>query len=218
MRAALIAALALAGAGCLAGLDEGPLTRGSDMARPADLALPLVMDGGILPCDDFAQDAVGPLAAGWREIAGKWQVVQEGSGHGLQQLGMPGGLSIAAEGGGGWHNLDVTATVDNAGGTTDCVMARLTDPGNYYALCLKQLSTWVLVEKVDTLEYDADSGTRDGSAMTAQLELSLVDTTLTASIDGKVVSTVTDGRLDHGLAGVGSRGVSVFTRVCVNLK
>jgi hypothetical protein len=210
-------ALCLACAGCLAGLDEKPLTSGFDMARPLDLALPLVLDGGVLPCDDFSRDPAGPIAAGWSAMAGTWTVVGFGGGHAMGQQGIPGGLSIAAEGGAGWRDLAVTATVENAAGALDCVMARLQDANNYYALCLLGRTEWSITTRVGGISYSAANGTRASNLAEAKLGLDVTGSTLTAMIDGSAVGTASDGRLDHGLVGIATQGASVFPQVCVAL-
>jgi hypothetical protein len=215
---ALSLAICLACAGCLAGLDERPLTSGFDMARPVDLALPLVLDGGVLPCDDFASDPVGPIAAGWSSLVGIWTVVPFGAGHSLGQQGLPGGLSIATEGGAGWRDLTVNATVENAAGALDCVLARVQDQDNYYALCLLQRTEWSITTRVGGISYTALSGTRASNQAEAMLSLDVTGPTLAAMIDGSAVGTATDSRLDHGLVGIATQGASVFPQVCVNLR
>lgn len=209
MRLAIAAALC-ACAGCLSGLDEGPLTNGnrSDFAQQAD--------GGFAPCDDFSNDRPGVPPSGWNQLVGMWSVVQVASGHALAQIGAPDNVLNIIREGQNWQNLDVTASVDT-GGTTDCVLARLLDAGNYYALCLANRTAWTLEAHVGGVATILDQGTHDPGSGSYTLDLKVIASQLTGSISGFPVTTQSDSQIDRGAVGVGTRGLSDFPKVCVDL-
>lgn len=228
-RAAVIGLFALSGAGCLVGFDANRLTGGGRDAvdlggttaagAPADLGL-------AAGCIDFASSTPGLALPNWIDGRGTWRVIMMAQGKVLAQTTASTSRDdrfSAWQMGQDYTDATVSA-VATVGEASDmnCVLARVQDVSNYYALCLHDVGghsstpghQWRLLRMSADVANELASG--DVTVTSSHtFALRVQGATLTATVDGDVKPAVTDASYTQGSLGVSTDVEGDFTSLCM---
>ncbi len=239
---AVIGLNVLFASGCLIGFDSSRLTGGGETgsggnhggaSAPADM-LPAPADMGGVPvasaCDDLSPYMPGAQLTDWVQNKGSWIVTMMAQGKVLIQTTSSTSRHdrfVAWRGGKDVADVTVSSVALLDGNPTDvnCVLARVADAANYYALCVEnvgghmgpQMRQWTIDSVVGGTETSLASATIP-IAPSHVLSLKVQGTTLTATVDGDTKPPVSDGALAHGFVGVSTDNGGGFFNLCTGTK
>lgn len=166
--------------------------------------------GSTLFSDSFESDSLGSAPTGWTLTSGTWMVeADSSSGSGsqaLRQITSPEASSYLSAGSPGWTDYTLFAQVKPANGSglngTYNLMGRYTDANNHYSLILKNGDEWWLGYKQGGNWTTLANGTfAYNASQWYTFALSFSGSHITASINGKVLASVTDSTFSHGAIG-----------------
>jgi len=207
--------------------DGGTATGGNPAAGDMLTAPAPVADLGTSSlCFDFSTYSAGDAIPDWTDGRGTWRIMDMPAGHALGQTDASnsfGDRFVTWNGTHDWADATVSTVARLADQTNEnCVVTRLQDASNFYALCLTNgLSfnspgpAWRLKRVVDDFERTLASGSIDGSAAPHTLTLRAQGSTLTPSIDGATYGSFHDSTFVHGAMGLGTDVAGVFTLMCM---
>lgn len=168
--------------------------------------------------DTFESDPLGSFPANWTHLSGAWSVQEDGS-HVLEQVAP----TITTEkevsaGSTSWTDyvlqVDVKPGFTKLNGVTE-LMARFTDPDNYYSLLLSNINRWSLGKKVSGVWTLLAQGTYTPISRFYSAALSVQGTTISASLNGTTLASQTDASLMSGMIAFGTNVMSKFDNVSV---
>lgn len=171
-----------------------------------------------LLAQDFEAEAPGGLPIGWTAAAGTWAVAQDTS-QVLQRTDTSTSLKgIVATGAASWADytvrVDARPGANNPSGMLE-IMARYADANNHYGLLMQQGSQWYLGKKVAGVWIDLASGTFAYNTGWHTLSLTAQGTTLSATVDGASLATVTDTTFATGAIALSAKATAAFDTVSV---
>jgi hypothetical protein len=128
---------------------------------------------------------------------------------------------VAWQGGTDYADVSINATATLAMTNVNCVLVRVQDASNYYALCMNDLGgrngppaqEWRLYLTSAGTDTQLGSGTI-ATTDSHTLSLRVQGSTLYPSVDGESKLPVTDGTLSHGAVGVRTDDQGGFTTLC----
>lgn len=228
-RVIVVGLLGLSGSGCLIGFDADRLTSGKDAApagttdAPADMASTTAPNGA--SCDDFSAYMPGTALPNWVDGRGTWRVIMNAQGKVLAQT--TDGTSrndrfVAWLGGKDYTDSSISAVATLSDMTDmNCVLVRLQDAMNYYALCVADVGgrnrpsshEW----RLNLMSAGVETRLASAALTTTgahTLALRAQGSTLTASVDGAAKPALTDPTFTHGAIGVSTDDYGGFTSLC----
>jgi hypothetical protein len=231
LRAVVVGLIGLSGTGCLIGFDAGRLTGGAadgGSASPgtAGSDSPGAGDMSHSPtsCDDFSGYTPGMPLPNWVDGRGTWRVLMMAQGKMLAQTTSPTSRSdrfVAWQAGKDYTDASISAVATLCDQTDmNCVLARVQDATNYYALCVVDAGRnrttsheWRLDKVVAGVETHLAGAaiTTNGSHTIA---FRVQGSTLNASVDGQGRPAVIDETFSHGLLGVSTDEAGGFMTLC----
>lgn len=175
--------------------------------------------------DDFQRATPGAAPSGWTVESGHWTVQQDGSASGgLPNLVLAQGDPSTASnytvstGSSAWTDYTVQASVkpgaNDLNQTTD-LMARYSDASNHYSFLLKNSGQWYLGVRAGGNWTTFAQGNFPYSSRFYTLALSVNGTSISGSINGKVVATATDSSISSGKVGFLTSAESELDNVLV---
>ncbi|MDB4969799.1 MAG: hypothetical protein JWN44_5488 [Myxococcales bacterium] len=226
-RAVVVGLIALSGSGCLIGFDAGRLTGGAaadagttDASEaPGDL-------GRLAGCDDFSSYTPGTALPNWIDGRGTWRVIMMAQTKVLAQTTASMSRNdrfLAWQAGKDYTDASISAvaTVGNVA-DANCVLARVQDASNYYALCVQDVSgrnhspahEW----RLNRMSADVETRLASGSIAVTDshsFALRVQGSSLIASVDGDPKPTIVDETLLHGALGVSTDDQGGFSTLCI---
>jgi hypothetical protein len=195
------------------------------LARPSGVnASPGIQAAGtVLFSDDFEADTVGALPAGWTVEAGSNWSVQVDTSQVLKQTNSSENTLYGIYAGSStWTDYTLSASVKPGVGGTDwgssviAIDGRRKDVNNFYSLLVKNGSEWYLGKKVNGNFITLASGSISYNTTTwYSWTLTMTGTTISASINGTTLATVTDSTFSSGNIGFKTRSQSEFDNIVV---
>ncbi len=179
--------------------------------------------GAVLYSDNFDSDTVGSLPAGWTiEVGTTWTVQVDGSNVLEQTSSSTSPLYGIYAGDPTWTDYSLSASVKPGPGSTVygtsvvAIDGRRQDANNFYTLLVKNGNAWYLGKKVSgnftTLAWGSTSyNTTTWYTWT----LTMTGTTISASINGTTLATVTDSAFSSGNISFKTHDQSEFDNVVV---
>lgn len=166
--------------------------------------------GSTIFSDSFEADGLGNAPTGWTITSGAWMVeADSSSGSGaqaLRQITSPEASSYLSAGSSAWTDYTLTAQIKPASGSglfgTYNLMGRYQGVNDHYSLILKNGDEWWLGYKQSGVWNTLAAGTFSYQASQwYTLSLTFSGSKITASINGKVLASVSDGTFSHGAIG-----------------
>lgn len=194
-----------------------PTVTATASATPSATATNTPTTSGTLLTDSFESDAVGALPANWvSSSGGTWRVVQDQT-HVVQQTAAISNTAELTTGNPTWTNYTMSVSVKAPGGAAPFGIAgRWHDFNDAYILLLHDGTRWQLAKRVGGAFTQLASGSFTPVTGTwYTLKLSFSGTTISASIGGTVVATVTDGSLASGEIGLRTANTPEYDNVIV---
>jgi hypothetical protein len=223
---AAVGLTSLLASGCLIGFDAGSLTGGghpsADSGTGMTGAADTPADMGSSACVDFSSYAGMPLP-NWVDGRGTWRVVTMAAGNVLMQT--TGTTSrhdvfVAWQGVKDYADVNISATATLAITNMNCVLVRIQDALNYYALCVNDVGgrgppaqEW----RLNVTSAGSDTELASGSIATTDthaFSLRVQGSTLYPIVDGDAKPAVTNGTFTHGAAGVSTDDQGGFMSLC----
>jgi hypothetical protein len=223
--------VAIFASGCLIGFDADRLTGGGDAgsgggahgtpdAPAADMAT------APANCDDLMNYMAGSQLTNWVDGRGTWRVAVMAQGKALIQT--TGSTSrndrfVAWRGAHDVADTTVRAVAVLDGNPTDlnCVLVRVLDASNYYALCVEDVGGRNRPETHQWSVYSVVAGTQTRlggaaipTAASHSLSLTAQGAMLLSTVDGDAKPAVTDTALTHGFVGVATDDGGGFSSLC----
>lgn len=192
-------------------------------AHPVVASSSVSSAGTVLFSDDFESDTVGTLPTGWTVEAGSnWSVQLDNTNDLAQTSSSNSTLYGIAAGSSSWTDYTVSASVKPGPGSTasgTSVVAldgRVQDANNFYSILVKNGTLWYLGKKVSGNFITLASGSTGYNTTTWYTwTLTLTGHTISASINGTTLATVTDTSFSSGYIGFKTRNQSEFDNVVV---
>jgi hypothetical protein len=227
---AVLGLIAILASGCLIGFDANRLTGGRDAGSGAGAAsgaadTPTV-DMGAAACNVLSTYTPGQSLTNWVEGRGSWLVATTAQGKALIQTDSSSGRHDRFF---AWRDAyDVADTTVSAvvmldGNPTDlnCVMARVVDAYNYYALCVEEVGgrngpatlQWSVYSVLQGSENELASAPI-ATALVHSLQLRTQGNMLLPTVDGVAQPAVTDDSLSDGSVGVATDNGGGFLSLC----
>jgi hypothetical protein len=167
--------------------------------------------------DNFESYPLASLPAAWTPVSGSWSVQQDGT-QVLEQTNPDTSAEKRVLAGSvNWTDYVFQADVKPGANSPSSglqLVARETDSNNYYSFGLWS-NTWYLKKRVAGTQTELASGNFTFTSQFYTLTFSLQGTTLSATINGSTVVTLTDTSLSSGQIGFGSRAMSEIDNVVV---
>ena len=187
----------------------------------ASPAVPAV--GTVLYSDDFESDTVGSLPAGWTiETGTTWTVQVDGSNVLEQTSSSNTPLYGIYAGDPTWTDYSLSASVKPGPGSTSystsvvAIDGRRQDANNFYTLLVKNGNAWYLGKKVSGNFTTLASGSTSYNTTTWYTwTLTMTGTTISASINGTTLATVTDSAFASGNIGFKTHNQSEYDTIVV---
>ncbi|MGH2486634.1 MAG: hypothetical protein ACRDHE_11535, partial [Ktedonobacterales bacterium] len=178
--------------------------------------------GTTLYSDDFESDQLGAVPVGWTiEVGTSWPVTLDGTQVLKQAQTSLSPLYGIYAGSSAWTDYSVSASIKPGAGSTSygglvSLDARRQDVNNFYTLLVKNGNAWYLGKKVAGNFTTLASGfTSYGTTTWYSWTLTVNGTTISASINGATLSTVTDRAFSSGNIGFKTHAQSEFDNVLV---
>jgi hypothetical protein len=182
-------------------------------------------------CRDFAAWTAGAAVPNWVDGRGTWRITSTSQGPALGQIETTdnGGPYRFVTWDGSRRFADCTAssaTVLSDQASENCVLSRVQDASNFYALCLKEAShrrqmgppqyEWVLERVVSDSETRLAGGNLDIAPGTSHsLILNARGASLTALLDRVAQPVVIDTTYSNGAVGLATDGAGGFSTFCL---
>ncbi|HEX8966816.1 MAG TPA: carboxypeptidase-like regulatory domain-containing protein, partial [Chloroflexota bacterium] len=179
--------------------------------------------GTTLYSDDFEADTLGALPAGWTvEVGSNWSVQLNGT-QALEQTNSSATpLYGIYAGSPTWTDYSLSASVQPGPGSTTAntsvvaIDGRRQDVNNFYSLLVKNGNQWYLGKKVagtwSTLAYGSISY---NTTAWYTFTLTMTGSTISASINGTTLATVTDTAFTAGNIGFKTHNQTAYDNVVV---
>jgi hypothetical protein len=179
--------------------------------------------GTVLFSDDFESDTIGSLPTGWTvETGTTWAVQADGSNVLAQTSNNNTPLYGIAAGSPGWTDYSLSASVKPGPGSTTsgtsvvAIDGRVQDANNFYTLLVKNGNLWYLGKKVNgNFTTLATSNTSYNTTTWYTWTLTMTGNTISASINGKTLATVTDTTFSAGYISLKTRNQSEYDNIVV---
>jgi hypothetical protein len=178
--------------------------------------------GTTLYSDDFESDQLGTVPVGWTiEVGTSWPVTLDGTQVLKQAQTSLTPLYGIYAGSSSWTDYSVSASVKPGAGSTSygglvALDARRQDINNFYTLLVKDGYAWYLGKKVAGNFTTLASGFSNyGTSTWYNWTLTVTGTTISASVNGTTLSTVTDKSFSAGNIGFKTHAQSEFDNVVV---
>jgi hypothetical protein len=179
--------------------------------------------GSILLSDDFEGDTVGSVPTGWTQETGTtWSVQLDGTNVLEQTNSSTATLYSIYAGSSTWTDYSVSASVKPGpnstinGSSVVAIDGRHKDVNNFYSLLVKNGNAWYLGKKVNgTFTTLASGSTSYNTTTWYTWVLTMTGTSISASINGLTLATVTDTSFSSGNISLITRAESEFDNVVV---
>ncbi|HEY7123958.1 MAG TPA: carboxypeptidase regulatory-like domain-containing protein [Ktedonobacterales bacterium] len=179
--------------------------------------------GSVLLTDDFSGDTVGSVPTGWTQETGtSWSVQVDGTNVLEQTSGNTATLYSIVAGSPGWTDYSISASVKPGpnstinGSSVVAISGRHKDVNNFYTLLVKNGNAWFLGKKVNgTFTTLATGSTSYNTTTWYTWVLSMTGTSISASINGTTLATVTDGAFSSGNINLTTRAETEYDNVVV---
>jgi hypothetical protein len=194
-----------------------PMATATNTPTPTVTATSTPISGGPLLADDFESYALGSVPPTWTVVSGSWVVQQDGSQVLAQTDSDTSAEKRVLAGSTSWGDYVLQADVKPGANATALgfqLIARETDANNYYSFGFYS-GTWYLKERVGGTQATLTQGNFSFTSQFYTLVFSLQGTTLSGSINGTTVFTLTDSSLSNGMIGFSTKAMSEIDNVVV---
>lgn len=179
--------------------------------------------GSILLSDDFSGDTVGSVPTGWTQETGtNWSVQVDGTNVLEQTNNSTATLYSIVAGSSAWTDYSISASVKPGpnstinGSSVVSINGRHKDVNNFYGLLVKNGNAWYLGKKVNgTFTTLASGSTSYNTTTWYTWVLTMTGSTISASINGTTLATVTDTAFSSGNISFSTRAQSEYDNVVV---
>jgi hypothetical protein len=179
--------------------------------------------GTVLLSDDFSGDTVGSVPTGWTQETGtSWSVQVDGTNALKQTSSSTSTLYSISAGSPTWTDYSISASVKPGpnstiyGSSVVSINGRHTNVNNFYSLLVKNGNAWYLGKKVNgTFTTLASGSTSYNTTTWYTWVLSMTGSTISASINGTTLATVTDTAFSSGNISFSTRAQSEYDNVVV---
>jgi hypothetical protein len=192
-------------------------------AHPASATSAISASGIVLYSDDFESDTIGSVPVGWTpEVGSSWSVQSDSTQVLKQNNSSTSTLYSIFAGDPTWTDYTFSASVKPGlnstinGSSVVAIDGRHKDANNFYSLLVKNGNAWYLGKKVNgTFTTLATGSTSYNTTTWYTWTLTMTGNSISASINGTTLATVTDGTFTSGNISFTTRAESEIDSVVV---